>query len=104
MRQNASPGKQSEAPRRMWKLGQEQHLGPENQDSQHMLHQPRGSFPDTFAKVSGSRKSINMPEKSWGASGSGTEGGAMFLDFCGSPGPFCHAAKLALSTLKLAAP
>ena len=30
---NASPGEQAEAPRRRWKPGQEQHPGPENQDS-----------------------------------------------------------------------
>ena len=43
--QNASPGEQSEAPRRRWKPGQEQNPGPENQDSQHMLVQPMGVFP-----------------------------------------------------------
>ena len=36
VKQNASPEAQSEAPRR----------GPENQDDQHMLEQPRGSFPE----------------------------------------------------------
>ena len=46
VKQNASPGEQSEAPRRRWKPGQEQHPGPENQDSQHMLKQPRGYFPE----------------------------------------------------------
>ena len=45
IKQNASPGEQSEAPRPRWKPGQEQNPGPENQDSQHMLEQPRGSFP-----------------------------------------------------------
>ena len=39
-KQNASPGEQSEAPRRRWK----QNPGAENQDSQHMLEQPRGPF------------------------------------------------------------
>ena len=39
-------GEQSEAQRRRWKPGQEQHAGPENQDSQHMPNQPRGSFPE----------------------------------------------------------
>ena len=39
-------GEQSEAPRRRWKPGQEQHPEPKNQDSQHMQNQPRGSFPD----------------------------------------------------------
>ena len=48
MKQNASPGPQSEAPRRRRKPGQEQHPGPENQDSQHMLYQPRGSFSDLW--------------------------------------------------------
>ena len=45
VKQNASPKQQFEAPRPRWKLGQEQRPGPENQDSQHMLKQPRGSFP-----------------------------------------------------------
>ena len=49
MKQNARPGEQSEAPRRRWKPGQEQHPGAENQDSQHMLNQARGSFPDSSA-------------------------------------------------------
>ena len=44
VKQNASPEAQSEAPRRGWKLGQGQSPGPENQDSQHMLEQPRGSL------------------------------------------------------------
>ena len=46
LKQNASPGEQSEALRRRWKPGQEQNPGPENRDSQHMLEQPRGYFPD----------------------------------------------------------
>ena len=46
VKQNASLGEQSEAPRRRWKPGQEQNPRPENQDSQHMLEQPRGSFPE----------------------------------------------------------
>ena len=46
VKQNARPGDQSEAPRPRWKPGHEQNPGPENQDSQHMLEQPRGSFPD----------------------------------------------------------
>ena len=45
VKQNASPGEQSEAPRPRWKPGQEQNPGPENQDSQHMLEQPRGKTP-----------------------------------------------------------
>ena len=40
---NASSGAQSEALRQTWNPGREQHLGPENQDSQHKLNQPRGS-------------------------------------------------------------
>ena len=43
---NASPGEQSEAPRRRWMQGQKQHPGPQDQDSQHMLNQPRGPFSD----------------------------------------------------------
>ena len=46
VKQNASPGEQSEAPRPRWKPGQEQNPGPENQESQHMLEQPRGYFPE----------------------------------------------------------
>ena len=46
VKQNARPGDQSEALRPRWKPGQEQNPGPENQDSQHMLEQPRGSFPE----------------------------------------------------------
>ena len=46
VKQNASPGDQSEAPRPRWKPGQEQNPGPENQDSQHMLEQPRGYVPE----------------------------------------------------------
>ena len=46
VKQNASPGEQSEAPRPRRKPGQEQNPGPENQDSQHMLEQPRGHFPE----------------------------------------------------------
>ena len=46
MRKNASPGEQSEAPKRRWKPGQQQHPGAENQDSQHMLNQHRGSSPE----------------------------------------------------------
>ena len=46
VKQNASPGEQSEALRPRWKPGQEQNPGPENQDSQHMLEQHRGSSPE----------------------------------------------------------
>ena len=46
VKQDASPGEQSEAPRPRWKPGQEQNPGPENQESQHMLEQPRGYFPE----------------------------------------------------------
>ena len=44
VKQNASTGEQSEAPKPRWKPGQEQNPGPENQDGQHMLEQPRGYF------------------------------------------------------------
>ena len=37
-----SKSQRFESPRRSWKSGHQQHLGPENQDSQHMLNQPRG--------------------------------------------------------------
>ena len=43
---NASSGTKSEAPRCCWKSARQQHPAPESQDSQHMLKQPRGSFPD----------------------------------------------------------
>ena len=43
--EKCQPKGTSEAMRRRWKLGQEQHPGPENQDSRHMLNQPRVSFP-----------------------------------------------------------
>ena len=46
VKQNASPGDPSEALRQRWKPGPEQHPGPENQDGQHMLEQPRGYFPE----------------------------------------------------------
>ena len=45
---NASPGQQSDSPRPRWKPGPEQNPGPENQDSQHMLEQPRGYFPEKY--------------------------------------------------------
>ena len=46
MKQNASAGERSEAPRRRWKPGLEQHPGAENHDIEHMLKQPGGSFPE----------------------------------------------------------
>ena len=49
MKQNASPGTQSEAPTQRRKPGRGEHPRPENQDTQHMLEQPRGSFPDFCA-------------------------------------------------------
>ena len=52
---NARSGPQSRALRRSRKSGHQQHLGPENQDSQHMLNQPRGSFPDV-----GGRGCLNL--------------------------------------------
>ena len=55
VQQNASPGEQSEAPRPRWKPGQEQNPGPENQDSQHMLEQPRRYFPEKHSKHQGIR-------------------------------------------------
>ena len=51
VKQNASPGEQSEAPTPRWKPGQQQNPGPENQDSQHMLEQPRGYFPETRGQI-----------------------------------------------------
>ena len=36
-------------PRRNWKPGHQQHLGPENQGSQHKLNQPKGSFPGSLS-------------------------------------------------------
>ena len=51
VKQNATPGEQSEAPRPRWKPGQEQHPGPENQDSQHMLKQPRKHFPENSLRL-----------------------------------------------------
>ena len=54
IKQNASPGDDSEAPKRRWKPRKEQHPGPGNQDSQHMLNQPRGSFPDLQRKKANS--------------------------------------------------
>ena len=45
VKRNASPGEQSEGSRPRWKPGQEQNPGPENQDNQHMLEQPRRYFP-----------------------------------------------------------
>ena len=45
MKQNASSGRESEAPRRSWGLGHQRHWGPENQASQHIPIQPRVSFP-----------------------------------------------------------
>ena len=53
---NASAGEQSKAPRPRWKPGQEQNPGPENQDSQHMLEQPRGHFPEKRPIGSGKRR------------------------------------------------
>ena len=63
--QNASSGEQSEAPRPRWKPGQEQNPKPENQDSQHMLEQPRGYLPDCSspanARWRGVGKSVDNP-------------------------------------------
>ena len=75
MKQNASPGQQSEAPKRRWKPGREQHSGPESQDSQHKPNQPRGFFPDFGVTL----KSL------WGKSRVGGRFGLFFLnlDFFG---------------------
>ena len=51
VKQNASPGQQSEAPRPRWQPGQEQQPGPENQDSQHMLEQPRARYFPEISRV-----------------------------------------------------
>ena len=51
MKQTASPGEQSEAPRRRWKPGQEQHPGLGNQDSQHMQNQPTGGLSLIFGVI-----------------------------------------------------
>ena len=46
--QNPGAGAQAEDPRGSWSPGNQQHPEPENQDSQHKLHQARESFPDTI--------------------------------------------------------
>ena len=56
VKQNASPGEQSEAARPRRKPGQEQNPGPENQDSQHMLEQPGGHFPEYGPSGQGLRR------------------------------------------------
>ena len=43
--ENASPGAHSETPGRSLGAGHQQRPKSENQDTQHTLHQPRGSFP-----------------------------------------------------------
>ena len=66
VKQNASPEAQSEAPRRGWKPGQGQNPGPENQDNQHMLEQPRGSFPDKKKKTNITSRGIQWnPKYGW---------------------------------------
>ena len=67
---NASSGARSEAPRRSWEPGPQQHLGPENQDSQHMLNQPRGSFLDK------NQKDKQTPQRRGLANGAATAGSA----------------------------
>ena len=62
VKQNASPGEQSEAPRPRWKPGQGQNPGPENQDNQHMLEQPRGYFPDFDGKQKGGFVKVGVGE------------------------------------------
>ena len=51
VKQNASPGEQSEAPRPRWKPRQEENPGPENQDSQHMLEQLLGIPKILYAEI-----------------------------------------------------
>ena len=46
MKQNASPEQQSEAPRRRWKPGQEQHPGPPKPGQSAHAESTQGSFPD----------------------------------------------------------
>ena len=60
MKQNASPGELSEAPRRRWKPGKEQHPGPENQNGQHMLDEPTGGL-CLIINVALQEKSGNTP-------------------------------------------
>ena len=62
MKENGSAGEQSEAPRRRWKPGLEQHPEQENQGSQHMLQQPKGSFPDSFMYFSSWISTINSSQ------------------------------------------
>ena len=45
---NVSPGTRPEAAGRSSGAGHQQHPKVENQDSQHMPNQPRGSFPDCY--------------------------------------------------------
>ena len=59
VKQNASPGGQSEAPRPRWKPGQEQQPGPENQDSQHMLKQPKVASQAAWYRMENEPKSKN---------------------------------------------
>ena len=47
MKANARPGHTLRLLDEARELGRHQHPGPENQDSQHMIDQPRGSFPDS---------------------------------------------------------
>ena len=61
VKQNSSPGEQ--APRPRWKPAQEQNPGPENQDSQHMLNQPRGFFPNQPRGSFSEKKSLGYFER-----------------------------------------
>ena len=67
--QNASPGEQPEVPRRRWKPGQEQHQGPQNQDSQHMLNQPKGSHPERSLQLEPSASTCQRIAKGAGGKG-----------------------------------
>ena len=81
MKQNASPVAHSEAPRRRWRPGQEQHPGQANQDSRHMLSQPRGSSAERLFLKLGGRLGFFL----LGGRGSSRrqEGGVWF--FCENP-------------------
>ena len=77
VKQNASTGEgeQSEDLRPTWKLGQEQNPGPENQDSQHMLEQPRGYLKYSEKFLLSQERVSGFPEKGADLRGSpGTSG------------------------------
>ena len=82
MKQNPSRGEQSEAPRRRWKPGQQQHPGPENQDSQHMLNQPRGSFPEKTIISAGILMASNVRLRFWCTNSGGWPGSLRVTETC----------------------